>query len=105
MARTKLLERMYCTRCGSDKVLLKAWIKPNECDVYADECGCKSDENDCYCESCQALVQLEYILELYEVFLAIPVQNSKITSPFLSFGAGTPVSRVKTWFRKRGIDA
>jgi hypothetical protein len=103
MAKTKLLERMYCTRCGSDDVQMKAWVKPNECDAYADECGCKNEESDCWCESCQEHVQLEYIHELYENFLAIPVQNNEITTPFLSFNTSTPVSVVKAWFKKRGI--
>lgn len=94
------MNKLYCTRCGSDDTLSRAWV--NNLTKEIEEYMPSYEPEDNFCNACDDSVKLATIGELWEMFADIPVnENDELEQPFLSFPAGTSKTDVWHWFDER----
>ena len=57
---------LRCTKCGSDRIQLKAWVKPNLCNDVVEYCGHYDEEEDNWCDNCMNNVTIKPESELID---------------------------------------
>lgn len=99
----KSLQTLYCSECGSSDVQVQAWVDPNTKEFHGYvNAPCFLEEEDCWCENCQAHVELCTLKELWEKFADVPINdNDEIQWDFLCFDAGDSRFDVWHWFDER----
>lgn len=97
----KSLNTLYCRDCGSFHVLAKAWVDPNT-KKFDSLVINPPEEEDSWCENCEANVELVTIETLWDDFSVIPINcNDEIEEDFLCFEPGTSRFDVWHWFDER----
>lgn len=97
----KTLETLYCPVCGCTKVQALAWLNANTHEFI------KWEENDIelntnWCPQCRDMVQAMNLIELWEQFSEVPINNNdEIEKDFLGFLAGTSRFDIWHWFDER----
>lgn len=97
----KSLNTLYCSVCGSLNIEIKMWINPNTKEI-GDKCSDISEEEDCWCKSCEKHIELLTLSQLWEKLGDIPVnENDEIEENFLNFPVGTSKFDIWHWFDER----
>lgn len=95
------LQHLYCSKCGCPNPQSLAWLDSNTREFV------KWEENDLevdtdWCPQCREMVQAMNIMELYDEFANVPVNdNGEIMEDFICFSAGTLETDVMSWFDER----
>lgn len=97
----KSLYKLYCSVCGSSNIEIKMWMNPNTKEI-GDKCSDISEEEDCWCITCEKHVKLLTLSQLWEKLGDIPVNdNEEIEENFLNFPIGTSKFDIWHWFDER----
>lgn len=93
------LDKLYCSKCGSDDVTVGVNINPNEkIDINFHDSSLLEKDN-CWCYHCCDSASLKTLQELWDMFSNVPINDEdEIEEDFLNFKAGTSRFEVWHWF-------
>lgn len=96
------LDKLYCSKCGSDNVTVGVNINPNEkIDINFHDSSLLEKDN-CWCYHCCDSASLKTLQELWDMFSNVPINDEdEIEEDFLNFKAGTSRFEVWHWFDER----